>query len=370
MNGQVEIREASSGKLILRGFASVSETWYPVGGMFEELVKRGTWKRSIAQQPDVVLLQDHSGLGFARTKTPSGDPTLLLSETDRGLFCEAFLDATSPRVQDLRSTSENAGLQMSVAFRCSSDSWNEDRTRREIKEASLNRGDVTCCNFGCNEAAEATISERGEAGAKERRAYADSLKGATERRMCPVEGFELRETPRGHATIAVRAPLMRSYVEEAKAIRAKLRAGPGAVKAKPAPTGRYSVERARAARAKARRAHPGSGSSVEGEDDRAYTEAEVQALGERNPPAALAKANGKGFHYPIVDARDVSAAVEAYGRAKPSERVGVRAWIVRRARELRAEHRLPAGWGVIVQKLHPSEQPDSGATESVTGQQQ
>jgi Phage head maturation protease len=237
MNGQVEIREASSGKLVLRGYSSVSERWYPVGGVFEEKIKRGTWRRSLAEGPDVVLLQDHSGLGLARTKTPSGEPTLLLSETDRGLFCEAFLDATAPRVQDLRSTAENAGLQMSVAFRCSSDSWNEDRSRREIKEASVHRGDCTVCNFGANDAASATISERGEAGEKERRAYAESLKGATERRMCPVAGFTADDArgmfdmppanrTRGRSQIAVPAPIIvRSYVEQARAKRAKLRGG-------------------------------------------------------------------------------------------------------------------------------------------------
>src|SRR6184192_1300241 len=74
--------------------------------------------------------------------------SLLLSETDRGLFCEASLDATAPRVQDLRSTSENAGLQMSVGFICSEDHWTEDRSRRELIQASVHRGDVTVCNYG------------------------------------------------------------------------------------------------------------------------------------------------------------------------------------------------------------------------------
>src|SRR6476659_5402878 len=111
MNGPlVEIREDAPGRLVLRGYASVSERWYPVGRMFEEKVNRGTWRRGLAEGPDTVLLENHSGMGLARTKTPSGSPTLLLSETDHGLYCEAFLDATAPRVQDLRSTAENSGL--------------------------------------------------------------------------------------------------------------------------------------------------------------------------------------------------------------------------------------------------------------------
>jgi len=211
----VELREESGGKLVLRGYPSVSERWYPVGGMFEEKVNRGTWRRCLSEGPDTVLLEDHSGLGLARTKTPSGEPTLLLSETSRGLFAEASLDATAPRVQDLRSTAENCGLQMSVGFRCSSDRWNEDRSRRELKEASVHRGDVTVCNFGANDAATATITARARAGEAERRAYAESVKGSLERRMCPIDLEELRST----------LLLPRSYaLERAKANRARLRA--------------------------------------------------------------------------------------------------------------------------------------------------
>ncbi len=329
MNGQIEIREAPGGKLALRGYASVSERWYPVGTLFEERIKRGTWRRSLAEGPDTVLLQDHSGLALARTKTPSGEPTLLLSETDRGLHCEAFLDASAPRVQDLRSTAENAGLQMSVAFRCSADSWNEDRSRREIKEASVHRGDVTVCNFGCNEAAAATISARGDAGEKERRAYADGLKGSTERRMCPVEGFELRETP----TLTV---ARRSFVE---------------------------IERARRAKLGTR-----SDATIEGvEDTPRYSDAEIQKLGEEE--LALKRRNGPGYHYPIKDRRDLLNAIRAWGRAKPSERAGVRTWIKLRARLLRLESLLPKAWQAPLPAGH-SERPDSGATESVGGQQQ
>ena len=186
MHGQVEVRE-TGGKLILRGHASVSERWYPVGSMFEEKVRRGTWKRSLGENPDTVLLQDHTGLAFARTKTPTGKPSLILTEDDVGLFCEAFLDASAPRVQDLRSTAENCGLQMSVGFRCTRDLWTDRESKRELIAASIHRGDVTACNFGASESTSATISERGEAGAAERRAYAESLKGCAERRMCPVE---------------------------------------------------------------------------------------------------------------------------------------------------------------------------------------
>jgi phage head maturation protease len=246
----VELREGSPGKLVLRGHASVAGRWYPVGRMFEEKFKRGAWRRGLAEDPHTVLLEDHTGLGFASTKVPGADPTLLLSENSRGdLIAEAFLDATAPRVQDLRSTAENCGLQMSVAFLCSQDNWNEDRSRREVKQASVHKGDVTVCNFGANEASTATISERGEAGALERRAYADSLKGSRERRMCPdLEELESGLTVvRGRSQISVPASVTRrSQIELAKSYAAKGSGG----KARPRPV---TTPRAKAIRARLRR---------------------------------------------------------------------------------------------------------------------
>src|SRR5271165_6850891 len=178
MNGHgIELRDAGGGKLVLEGHPSVSEVWYPVGRSFEEKMRRGTWRRGLREGPHTVLLTDHEGLALASTKAA----TLRLSETDYGLHCEADLDASAPRVQDLRSSMENAGLQMSVGFLCQDDSWSDDGKRREIKAASLHKGDVTVCNFGANEATDVGISERAGVGAAERRA----LKGSRERRMCP-----------------------------------------------------------------------------------------------------------------------------------------------------------------------------------------
>jgi hypothetical protein len=158
-------------------------------------------------------------------------------------------------------------------------------------------------------------------------------------RVCgPYEGLGL--APRDRSQIVV----PRSYIEIAKAKRARLR---------------VSGER---------RAY------TEGEHDTPrgrYTDREIQRLGEEDPPRALKKQNGTGYHYPIVDGRDVVNAVKAYGRAKPSERAGVRAWIVKRARELGVDNqRLPKGWGEIALKPGPNERPFSGESSSVGGQQQ
>jgi HK97 family phage prohead protease len=331
MNGPlIELREESPGKLVLRGYASVSERWYPVSNMFEEKVNRGTWKRCLADGPDTVLVADHEGLAFARTKTPSGTPTLLLSETDRGLHCEAFLDATAPRVQDLRSTSENAGLQMSVGFICSEDNWNEDRSRRELIQASVHRGDVTVCNYGANNAASATITGRGEAGEAERRAHAETLTGSRERRMCPMlDGYELESS----STLTVaRRPRLSSDVEWAKGKRAKLGRNPGAQRASlppHKPLRRSYVEEAKAKRARLRYAHGRPTKATRGRG-------ELRRL----------PLSPWGEDWEIKDATDVAKAVlqVEVGHAAGPEEEAIKAWVWQRAEALDATSLVPAAW--------------------------
>ena len=103
-------------------------------------------------------------------------------------------------------------------------------------------------------------------------------------------------------------------------------------------------------------------------DDERYSPEDVQRLGEENPPRAFKKANGK-FGWPIVDGKDVSAAIDDYNRLKMKP-AGVRAWIIKRARELRVEHRLPKSWGVVTAKPGPNatEPQDTGETVTTGGQ--
>ncbi|HTQ67255.1 MAG TPA: HK97 family phage prohead protease [Solirubrobacteraceae bacterium] len=282
----IELREETPDRLVLRGYASVAEVWYPVGKAFQEKVNRRAWQRSLAGGPDTVLLQDHSGLALARTKTPSGEPSLVLSEDDRGLYCEAFLDATAPRVQDLRSTAANSGLQMSVGFRCEKDSWNESRSRREVKQASIDRGDVTICNYGCNPATEAAISARGAAG-------------EMERRMCPTEF----ERVRGRSQI-----LVPTSIEEMKLRKVKL--ARRAELTVPHVTPRYSYQ-------------------------------EIQKLGKEG--YAHKRKDGK-YNFPVYDKIDVVNAVHSIGRTDPGERLSVKRFIIYRAGLLHCEHLVPERW--------------------------
>jgi hypothetical protein len=181
---------------------------------------------------------------------------------------------------------------MSVAFRVpkGGDRWNEDRSRREVIEASLSRGDVTVTNFGCNEAATATISSRGAEGDKERRAYAEGLKGTTERRMCPVEGFDLREAPRGRSQLVVP-----SYVILARAKAARARA--------------------------AQRSHP----------RRARRQLVLSPFG-----ADWEISGASQLHRALLQV--------AVGHAKGPDEDAIRAWIAKRAEDLGVAEHVPAGW--------------------------
>ena len=312
----IELRDAGEGRLVLEGHPSISEVWYPVGRAFREKFRRGAWKRGLNEGPHTVLLTDHEGLALSSTKTPSGVPTLRLSETDRGLFCEADLDGGAPRVQDLRSTAENAGLQMSVGFLCQDDSWSDDGKRREVRAASLHKGDVTVCNFGANGATDAAISERASLGAAERRA----LKGSRERRMCPeLDGYELR-TEASLTVARDRLGILRSELDLARAKRARL-------------DHRDTPKMP---------AHPHVSPR--------YTYAEIQALGKEG--LAHKRKDGK-YNFPIVDRRDLLDAVLAIGRAG-SEAFSVKRWIVYRAKLLGMKSDIPKAWVVEVGEAVPA----------------
>ena len=94
--------------------------------------------------------------------------------------------------------------------------------------------------------------------------------------------------------------------------------------------------------ARSRRAHPGSDASVEGEEDEPrYTQAEIDKLGAEGK--AFKKRDGT-FGWPTKDRRDLLNAIQAFGRAKPSEAAAVKAYIKLRARLMGYESLLPASW--------------------------
>jgi HK97 family phage prohead protease len=117
-----------------------------------EYVKRGAFRKTINDGADVRLLIDHTGVPLARTK--SG--TLILREDDRGLFMEARLDPYNPDAVKMRSALMRGDVsQMSFAFQTIKDSWNSDRSVRELKEVRLH--DVSIVTYPAYEETTAEI---------------------------------------------------------------------------------------------------------------------------------------------------------------------------------------------------------------------
>jgi hypothetical protein len=71
----------------------------------------------------------------------------------------------------------------------------------------------------------------------------------------------------------------------------------------------------------------------------------VEAPGHKG--LAFKKKDGS-YGWPIVDRRDLLNAIKAWGRARPSERLAVKAFIKKRAVLLRLEELLPSSWQLKV----------------------
>lgn len=151
---QFEIREKQDGtggtKLNFTGYASVTEQGYTIAdwmGDYTEIVRSGAFKTTLAQDPDVAFLLNHSGMTMARTRAGS----LRLSEDDKGLLADADLDPRRTDVNDLRIAIENGDIdEMSFAFRVTRQQWSPEYDQRDIIEVDINGGDVSTVNKGAN----------------------------------------------------------------------------------------------------------------------------------------------------------------------------------------------------------------------------
>jgi HK97 family phage prohead protease len=358
---QIEIREdpGGNGKLTLEGYASRTETPYEVLG-FTETIRRGAFKRSLKEGPDTSLLVQHAGLPIARTT--SG--TLALSEDDNGLRVRAELEPEDPDVQAIVHKMRRGDLsEMSMGFRATKQSWNEDRTNRVIHEVALHRGDVSIVSAAASPTSTATLRSV-EATLEQRKRMAERIGD----RLCGPGGFTFQPegaaeyvvshpagASRGRSQIAVsRSVTRRSHLELAKSYAVKGEAGTSsripstnrAARSRPSGgssvTRRSDIEIAKAYAAKGSRAHPGSDASVEGQEDQPrYSPAQVVALGKRG--LAFKRKNGT-YSFPCVDRRDLLNAIKAWGRAAPSEAAAVKAFLKRRAVLLKLDDLLPASW--------------------------
>jgi HK97 family phage prohead protease len=128
------LRADGEAGLTLDGYACVTGVSYEVNdwlGTYEETVEPGAFTKTLAERDDVRLLLNHEGLPLARTK--SG--TMRLNEDGTGLHVLADLDKRSTLTNDVAVAMERGDLdQMSFAFQVTRQEWNEDYTRRSVRE--------------------------------------------------------------------------------------------------------------------------------------------------------------------------------------------------------------------------------------------
>lgn len=152
---QFEVRAAQDGtggtRYNLSGYASVYDRPYRMVdkfGEYEERVRPGSGKKTLSENPDVVLVLNHAGMPMARTKNGS----LQLSDDSTGLHFDApNLNGERQTVREVAQAVEEGILdEASFAFKTTRQQWSDDYARRDIAEYSLHRGDVSVVTFGAN----------------------------------------------------------------------------------------------------------------------------------------------------------------------------------------------------------------------------
>jgi HK97 family phage prohead protease len=171
---EFEFRESVT-EVGVEGYASTFNQWYSLGA-FDESVDSDAFVRTGIPRadeqvdptalPDVRFLVDHEGQPLARTK--SG--TLFLSTDSTGLLSRApSLDKSDPDVQRLLPKMRRGDLdQMSFAFRVPSggDVWNDQRTKRTLREINMNGGDVSVVTYPANPDTSVSVRSRDERDAQ------------------------------------------------------------------------------------------------------------------------------------------------------------------------------------------------------------
>jgi HK97 family phage prohead protease len=149
---EVRAKKGVSNVSTIEGYASVTETPYDMWDMFgpySEVLRVGSFAKTLAETPQVQLLLNHGGLSMAYTQAG----TLRLSEDSTGLHMEADVNTRRSDVSDMLLAMEERSVdEMSFAFRVTRQQWSPDYDQRDILEVDLHRGDVSVVNFGANPA--------------------------------------------------------------------------------------------------------------------------------------------------------------------------------------------------------------------------
>lgn len=153
----LEVRDDDTEGITLTGYASTFNDPYDMG-WYTETVEPNAFKRTLGRKPDVRLLMNHDGLPLARTTSK----TLTLDTDSKGLRVSASLDPSDPDVASLVPKMKRGDLnQMSFAFRVDSDVWEDDFSKRTLRELDLNNGDVSVVTYPANPNASVAIRATG-----------------------------------------------------------------------------------------------------------------------------------------------------------------------------------------------------------------
>lgn len=149
---EVRAKAGTSGVKTIEGYASVVEQPYEMWdmlGSYSEVLRAGSFAKTLTETPQVQLLLNHGGLAMAYTQAG----TLRLSEDSNGLHMEADVNSKRSDVNDMLLALEERSVdEMSFAFRVTRQQWSPDYDQRDITEVDLHRGDVSVVNFGANPA--------------------------------------------------------------------------------------------------------------------------------------------------------------------------------------------------------------------------
>lgn len=149
---QLEVRNPSATRATVEGYATVTENVFEMWdffGPYAEVIRQGSFTKTLSEQPQVQLLLNHSGLSMAYTKAG----TLRLEEDTQGLHMAADLNTARSDVRDMVAALDDKAVdEMSFAFRVTKQQWSPDYEQRDILEVDMHRGDVSVVNFGANPA--------------------------------------------------------------------------------------------------------------------------------------------------------------------------------------------------------------------------
>ena len=154
--GQAMEVRADDGREILRGYASVTETSYPIG-YGHEIIVRGAFDRTLREKPDVVALWNHdASMPIARTTAGS----LRLAEDEHGLMVE--MEPIDTQVgRDARIAVRSGVVSaMSFGFIVRSDRFEErdGKVTRMIEDLELH--EVSAVTFPANPATDLVVDRR------------------------------------------------------------------------------------------------------------------------------------------------------------------------------------------------------------------